>query len=52
MEAESLRFGQQGDAACFSNVMGINHAIQGERGGKLQEIMQRDRKGVQVQSFK
>jgi len=30
----------------------MNSAIQGERGGKLQEMMQRDRKGVQVLSVK
>ncbi len=43
---------QMGTEAYFSNVMGMNRAIQGQRGGKLQEMMQRERKGVQVLSVK
>ncbi len=51
-QAENMIFEQQEGAAYFSNVMGMNRAIQGERGGKLQEMIQRDRKGVQVLSVK
>lgn len=49
---ENMIFEQQEAAAYFSNVMGMNSAIQGKRGGKLREMIQRDRKGVQVLSVK
>jgi tetratricopeptide (TPR) repeat protein len=45
-------FEQKESNAYFSNVMEMNRAIQGKRGGNLQEMIQRDRKGVQVLSVK
>jgi phage tail sheath protein FI len=49
---DGVFFEQKESNAYFSNVMEMNRAIQGKRGGNLQEMIQRDRKGVQVLSVK